>query len=715
MRLILIGSILLSTALPSSAVTLGRYGGAAVIGRPLDVRVETLTSPGEDLSELCFRANVFFGEAKLSSGAVRVSPQRSAPDAKASIRIQTTLPVNEPVVSLEVSAGCSAPFTRNYVLLANPAPALTSSSGSAPGAVRTIDGSIAGVGEPNSITALPRLADDSGQVSGRALSTTPSTSNTDVAFDNVGGAKEAAPASVPKPEKPVAKKAKPAQAARKSIVRKPDPVVEAPAPRLLLDPVDLNLNVERDPILKLSLSMLSEPTTSEQEREAAGQLWKAINATPEEVLRDTQKLAVLEAESKGLREKEASDAAAIKAMQEQLDQTRHITWLAYLLGGLLLLSLVGLWFFRRRKDEPEVARRSAAWWDGAQKPAAAGATAVLATKAAGGERRDPVGVDIDLDIDPESSFDDYESLHGHDSSLRAVLPASNSQIDESNASGARSLATEELFDVQQQADFFVSLGESDKAIGVLKNHLLESQEPSALAYLDLFRLYHKLNRRKDYEELREVFNEKFNAGAPPFDEYSDNSVGLEGYETAFGRIQALWPQPRVLDVIEKSIFRDANDADGEVFDLEAYRELLLLHAVAKEMIKRAELGEDERPDFEHTAIKPLKAAAGASAIIGASASASASDKGSPNTEPFDKMPVSSPRLGLDVDLDALDEMSAFEASLPEVPAEVQASAALGGDKLAGSVADEGNLIDFEVMDFMSPEEEDEDGGAKNKT
>ena len=709
MRLILIGSILLSTALPSSAVTLGRYGGAAVIGRPLDVRVEALTSPGEDLSELCIRANVLFGEARLSSGAVRVSPQRSAPDAKASIRIQTTLPVNEPVVSLEVSAGCSAPFTRNYVLLADPAPASASNNGAPTGPVRSIDGAAAAVGEASSMRVLPRLVNENGQAPGRALSATPPTTNTDGAADNEGGAKETAPASVRKPEKPVVKKATPAQAARKSIVRKPDPVVEAPAPRLLLDPVDLNLNVERDPVLKLSLSMLSEPTTSEQEREAAGQLWKAINATPEEVLRDTQKLAVLEAESKGLREKEASDAAAIKAMQEQLDQTRYITWLAYLLGGLLLLSLVGLWFFRRRKETPEVARRGAAWWDGAQKPAAAGAAAVLATKATGSERRDPVGVDIDLDIDPESSFDDYESLHGHDASLRAVLPASNSRIDESNASaGARSLATEELFDVQQQADFFVSLGENDKAIGVLRNHLLESQEPSALAYLDLFRLYHQLNRRQDYEELREIFNEKFNAGAPPFDDYSDNSVGLEGYETAFGRIQALWPQPRVLDVIEKSIFRDANDTDGEVFDLEAYRELLLLHAVAKEMIKRAELGEDERPDFEHTAIKPLKAAAGASAIMGAGAS----EKGSPNTEPFDNMPVSSLRLGLDVDLDALDEMSAFEASLLEVASEVQASAALGGDKLAGSVADEGNLIDFEVMDFMPPDDADLDNGKK---
>ena len=553
---------------------------------------------------------------------------------------------------------------------------------------------------------LPRLVDENGQTAGSSRNASPS--NTDIATGTDSASNNATAAAARKSEKPVAKKAAPAQAARKSVVRKPEPVAEAPAPRLHLDPVDLNLGIERDPVLKLSLSMLSEPTTSEQERAAAGQLWKAINATPEDILRDSQKLAVLEAESKGLREKEASDAAAIKGMQEQLDQTRYITWLAYLLGALLLLSLLGLWFFRRRKEEPQAVRRDAAWWDGAQKPAAAGAAAVLATKAAAGERRDPVGVDIDLDIDEESSFDDYDSLHGHDSSLRAVLPPSRGQNDEpSAASGARSLATEELFDVQQQADFFVSLGENEKAIGVLKNHLLESQEPSALAYLDLFRLYHQQNRRHDYEELREVFNEKFNAGAPPFDDYSDNSVGLEGYETAFGRIQALWPQPRVLDVIEKSIFRDANDEDGEVFDLEAYRELLLLHAVAKEMIKRAELGEEDRPDFEHTAIKPLKAAAGATSIM----AASASDKGSPNTEPFDNMPVSSPRLGLDVDLDALDEMSAFEASLPEVPAEVQASAAAGGERLAGSVADEGNLIDFEVMDFMPPDD-DVDGDPK---
>jgi hypothetical protein len=52
----------------------------------------------------------------------------------------------------------------------------------------------------------------------------------------------------------------------------------------------------------MSISLLSEPTTSDETRAAAALLWKAINASPEDVLSDAQKLSVLETESKGLRD-----------------------------------------------------------------------------------------------------------------------------------------------------------------------------------------------------------------------------------------------------------------------------------------------------------------------------------------------------------------------------------------------------------------------------
>jgi hypothetical protein len=684
-RLIFVGSIVLSTALSSHAVTLGRHGGAAVIGRPLDIRVEARTGPGEDLSALCIRSEVFFGESQLASSAVQFSPQRTAPDAKASIRIQTTVPVNEPVVSVVVHAGCEATFSRRYVLLADPVFEPATSGEATMGTVRNLGAST------SAGTEVPRLAISNTLGNGVSRN---SSVQANSRISGAGSAVESGNASGAPASPTTTRSASKAATAQSSVVRKPLAKPVAQGPRLHLDPVDASLAVERDPVLKLSLSLLSEPTTSEQERTAAGLLWKAISASPEAVLLDNQKLAVLEAESKGLREQETKDKAAIKAMQDQIDQSRYITWLAYLLGALLLLSLLGLWFFRRRKVEPEISKRAGAWWDAAPKPAATSA-AGLAGAGAGADRRDPTGVDIDFDIGGESSFDGYDSLHG------AVAPSGGVRSGD-QTTGSRSVATEELFDVQQQADFFVSLGEVDKAIGILKNHLMESQEPSALSYLDLFKLYHMQGNRNDYDALRDDFNHKFNAGAPPFDQYADNSVGLEGYETAFGRIQALWPQPRVLDVIEKSIFRDADDEHGEVFDLEAYRELLLLHAVAKDMIHRAKEG-DTPVDFEHTAIRPLKAASSSFAALGTAGG------GSPVADPLDSTPMASPRLGLDVDLNELAEMSEFEASLPEVPAVVEPTA-VKSERLAKSVADEGNLIDFEVMDFMPPDESDAEPG-----
>ena len=105
----------------SHAATLGRHSGAAVLGRPLDIRVQALLAPGEDVGSLCIRSEVFYGESAVSSGSISTSVQRTAPDAEASVRVQVSQPVNEPVVSVVVRTGCAAPFSRRYVLLADPA------------------------------------------------------------------------------------------------------------------------------------------------------------------------------------------------------------------------------------------------------------------------------------------------------------------------------------------------------------------------------------------------------------------------------------------------------------------------------------------------------------------------------------------------------------------------------------------------------------------
>lgn len=697
------GCILLLTALGSSAATLGRHSGAAVIGQPLDVRVQVLLAPGEDLTNQCLNADVFYGDTQVSPGLVRSTPQKA--EADASVRIQTRQPINEPIVTLYVRAGCGTAFTRRFVLLADP---LNEPIGS-------VDRSAApATAAPAAAVQLPSAPSGAG-----VTGSSPTEAGTTTSRSPASAGPSAQPSARTAP-KPAARPGTTPPSRASSVVRRP-PAAPAAAPRLQLDPIDLDAGIERDPTLRLSPSLLSEPTASEETRTAAGLLWKSLNASPEDILRDAQKLAALEAEANQLRDARAQSQNSIGELTAQLDEARdqrYRNWLVYLLGALLLLALLALLLASRRRPAQAGSEASRAWWSSAPEEKSVGeqprkpgrkVRPVAAAPA-------PGGVELDLHLDQDSSLDDLQPLDGAPSresdsqpeSAAALQPRDRRDFSPSALGISRSVATEELFDVQQQADFFVSLGEDEQAIQVLRNHLAESHEPSPLAYLDLFKLYHRLGRREDYDALRDEFNHVFNAGAPPFNRYTDGGRGLEAYETAFSRIQSLWPEPRVLDLIEESIFRDVSDDEVEVFDLEAYRELLLLHAMAKELIKRDEPAAARQSEFLHTNMQPLKAEGRRQSAPAAKRTAVAEEvSGGRNTEPMalDALLPASSHLGLDINLNDLSEFSAFEASLPEVSPPVEPTAKAGdGQSLPLS-----NLIDFEVLDFMPP---DDEPGAK---
>lgn len=690
----------------SSAVTLGRHSGAAVIGQTLDIRVQVLLAPGEDLANQCINADVFYGDAQVPSALVRSTPLRTAAGAEPAVRIQASQPINEPIVTLNVRAGCGSPFTRRFVLLADP-----------------LSEPVADAARSPLAAAIPVPVVPTPVAPAQAAPGTPATS---AGRSNGGAGGQATaprnPGATPAARTTPSAATRPAPAPRTSSVvrRAPAPA----APRLQLDPLDLDPGIERDPKLKLSPLLLSEPSTNEEARAAAGRLWKALNASPEEVLRDAQKVAELEAQATQLRAADAQNRSRIGELNTELEQARdqiYRNWLVYLLGGLLLLALLALLLQSRRRPVQQAAASDAsrAWWSASDAEKAAPEEAPAPTERKG-PRAANSRIDLDLELDRDSSPAELRPLataspsRGNSAPSDAVVPLAARDRREFSASAmgvSRSVATEELFDIQQQADFFVSLGEDDQAIQVLRSHLAESHEPSPLAYLDLFKLYHRLGRRSEYEALRDEFNHVFNAGAPPFNYYTDGGRGLEAYEAAFSRIQSLWPQPRVLDLIEESIFRNAQDDEVEVFDLEAYRELLLLHAIAKDLIQR-DPRSSPQSEFLHTSMQPLKVQA-ARAAAAAAMGVQDDGRGGRNTQPMglDALIPASSNLGLDINLDDLSEFSAFEASLPEVLPAVQPTAHPGA---AGLDAAPSNLIDFEVLDFMPPEDE-QDAKTGGKT
>ena len=111
--------VLLLAALGSTAMTLGRTRGAALIGRPLDLSVQVRLEPGDEATAACFDADVFHGDTRIDSGRVSVQFQPAAGAQDATVRIRSSVVVDEPVVTIYLRAGCTQKVTRRYVLLAD--------------------------------------------------------------------------------------------------------------------------------------------------------------------------------------------------------------------------------------------------------------------------------------------------------------------------------------------------------------------------------------------------------------------------------------------------------------------------------------------------------------------------------------------------------------------------------------------------------------------
>lgn len=110
---------LLGFALESSGLTIGRPQGAVWIGKPLDIVVPLSLDDAETGSGLCLEAEVVQGDLRIPDRSVTTSlePGRSA--ASSRMRIRSTVTIDEPVVNVNVRAGCETRSTRSYVLLAD--------------------------------------------------------------------------------------------------------------------------------------------------------------------------------------------------------------------------------------------------------------------------------------------------------------------------------------------------------------------------------------------------------------------------------------------------------------------------------------------------------------------------------------------------------------------------------------------------------------------
>lgn len=575
-----LGVVLLCAAMGSSALTLGRARGAALLGQPLQITVPVQIAADEDASGVCFEADVFYGEVRQESTRVSITPERNAAGQPTAVRIQARMPVDEPVVSVYLRSACGVSTSRRYVLLADLvselSPALVPSAQVQP--------------------ARPSAVVSSGE---RAPSSTPAAVDT-------GNMAPTATLAV----KPALTPAAPAKRTvpRTDAAQPSGKTPTASRPRLKLAPLDLSQ--DWDPALKSSSELLVPPVEDLQKRLAAAALWKTLNLTPEEVLQDAARLQGLEQSVGKLSEQTAQNQRQMQTLLARLEKSeseRYSNPLVYaLVAGLLALAggMVWLWLrLRNAGDSP--------WWRGQGEsqstpverettapdtpvvslPAVSApvlATAARAKPVPADTRKPLKDVDIDLHLDelspptpvvvPTASAPLSSRMMG----LRDFSPSMSGSL--------RSINTQEVLDVRQQADFFMTLGQYDDAIALLEHNIADHAESNPLVYLDLLKALHTLSRKDAFDRYRDEFNALFTGEVPPYTQFNQPGQGLDAYPELCAHIASVWPSKAALEFIEKCLVRAPNAAADVRFDLEAFRELLLLHALLTRLSGEATSG-----------------------------------------------------------------------------------------------------------------------------
>ncbi len=556
-----IAIVLTAWSAAAGALGFGAAGSAATLGQSLDQTIALRLDPGETLSPECVSAEVMVGEQRLPAAAVRTRLEGDG--AAPLLRVQTLSIIDEPVLTVAVSLGCPPRLSRRFTLFADPAP----------------------------LTAAPALA--------AAVAPLPAAATT------AGAAPADATAAVetrPAPARPRAAGATTGPGAAPT-VRRPRP----PTRRSAMAAVPAPAAAERParPRLKLDAvepaPLVSAPVVTAEAVEAAASA-AAAQAAALATSAAAARIAALEQGIEQMRAESAADRETLRLLRQKVAETDAMaTWAPWLLAlavALAALALVLALKLRRLQRE-----RQQAWWQaGAASRSAAGAAAAAAATEARADT--PTGAEASGPGAVPSSNGGYNSTRpgtlgpvfsAELPSVSALSEPPTSPMERTEAlpvgwreeQPARDVSIEELIDLEQQAEFFIVLGQDEAAIDLLVDHLRSTGGGSPLPYLKLLEIYRRRSDREAYERTRARFNHRFNAYAPDWEADPAEGRSLEDYPAVVARLQMVWPSPiDAMAALESLLFRKSR---GELFDMPAYRDVMFLYSLARDLLDREPL------------------------------------------------------------------------------------------------------------------------------
>lgn len=145
--------------------------------------------------------------------------------------------------------------------------------------------------------------------------------------------------------------------------------------------------------------------------------------------------------------------------------------------------------------------------------------------------------------------------------------------------------TEVKEDLLDQAEVFMAHGHADLAIHLLKEHVQKDPTESPVPWLLLLDLLHRQGDSAEYaaagDECRRYYNVNL-TGHPISQEGEPPGPGLESYPHVLERLTSMWSTPELENFLHEMI-HDSRGGTRMGFEPGAYRELLLLHEIAKDL------------------------------------------------------------------------------------------------------------------------------------
>lgn len=564
---------LLLQASQAKALGFGNASGLTALGRPLAFSVNLRLEPGEQIDTACVGAEVDVGDRRLPADQVVARLVRDNATGERRIRVSTSSPIDEPSLTVTVRAGCPTRLTRGFVVFADPPHTLPQMADGSGGSDEAGDGASASQSPFGAAATTPASAPGEAAAPRRAARP---------ARSAPAGRPPAAPraAAVPEGATPSAEGA--AGPASTPVARKAPAPVRPRAPQR-----------PQRPVLELDAPERDEPAPSAAVP-ASSPASAVMPATDEAELarraQDETRLKSLEAAVQQLLEERRAKDQTLDALQARVraaEEARFANPVTYALGALCLLlagAVVGLLLLRRRDQA------RAAWWTAEAARTAEPESLLKAEPADDWSSPAKLGDGPAPDLRPRRSAaaaDVAQSAPAGNATFAAApAPAidSTSGADLADAGLRRPMSAEELIDLEQQVEFFVVLGQDEAAIDLLMGHVRSTSGVSPLPYLKLLEIYRRRDEREPYERIRERFNRRFNAYAPDWGVDPESGNSLEGYPDVLGQVQAVWESPAdAMAVLDRLLFqREA----GPTFDVPAYRELLFLYGISRDLAER---------------------------------------------------------------------------------------------------------------------------------